>query len=504
MSVARRARLLVPTSAGSKRLLAALLLLLIACCMARPLRDPDLWFHIVCGRWIVSHHEVPTQDYWNMFGAGRPWRAYSWLGQVLFALVERSVGLRGLISLELCTISLFLLASVWSLASTSRSLLLGFLLTLLSAVGCYWHISLRPQTLTWILYPVVILLSERIRARGLSVGYGAKLAGILCLWANIHVSTVIPLATIALLVERERTGRVATLLFACFVATLLTPNFGAEWFSAVNYVGHPATFTLISELRPVTFLDPWSVPLLIGAALLLWLCHRIPRALSLRVLAGWLVLLCLSLAVMRFIPFAVMLTCGLIAQILGEQKGPREAVLRLTEKRVVRRALVVVMLVITGVSIKVAHLRLVQAWDRVTDSNSVARGAVDFIESRSLPKPILNSFEDGHYLMYRYADQNGEPGYRVPIDGRTEVNTKEAWDEFRASYLGAERWQDFIDLVKAKTIIWPTGSPFVRILTASGQWCLVYQDGPVTGTSVLVQRSVWEERRAHLDSVNCY
>lgn len=51
------------------------ILIVVAACMARPLRDPDLWFHIVSGRWILSHQQVPTQDYWNMFGVGKPWRS---------------------------------------------------------------------------------------------------------------------------------------------------------------------------------------------------------------------------------------------------------------------------------------------------------------------------------------------------------------------------------------------------------------------------------------------
>jgi len=152
----------------------------------------------------------------------------------------------------------------------SRSFALGFLLTLLAAWGCYWHLTLRPQTFTWILYPVVILVCERVRNEGLSRWYRAVLAIIVCLWANFHVSTIIPLATIAVLVAREKIGMLVTLLAGCFIATLVTPNFGAEWISAINYAGHPAAFTLISELRPVISLGPWSMPLLRG----IYLCCR--------------------------------------------------------------------------------------------------------------------------------------------------------------------------------------------------------------------------------------
>ena len=56
--------------------------------IAGPLVDPDLWWHITAGRWMIAHGEVPTVDYWNMFGVGKPWRAYSWSVEVIFAAVE--------------------------------------------------------------------------------------------------------------------------------------------------------------------------------------------------------------------------------------------------------------------------------------------------------------------------------------------------------------------------------------------------------------------------------
>ena len=150
-SVDRRAERSARSLFGPKNLFAACILILLACCMARPLRDPDVWFHIVSGRWILSHHQVPTQDYWNMFGAGRPWRAYSWLSEILFARVERDVGLRGLVLLEIFTGFLFVASAARCYVSLSRSYIVGLLLTVLTALGCYWHISLRPQAFTWIL-----------------------------------------------------------------------------------------------------------------------------------------------------------------------------------------------------------------------------------------------------------------------------------------------------------------------------------------------------------------
>lgn len=42
-----------------------------------PIEDPDLFWHIVIGRWILDHGAVPQVEHWNYFGLGQTFRAYS-------------------------------------------------------------------------------------------------------------------------------------------------------------------------------------------------------------------------------------------------------------------------------------------------------------------------------------------------------------------------------------------------------------------------------------------
>src|ERR1700722_13017539 len=41
--------------------------------------DPDIWWHLRTGDWIVAHHSVPFTDPFSSYGMGKPWAAYSWL-----------------------------------------------------------------------------------------------------------------------------------------------------------------------------------------------------------------------------------------------------------------------------------------------------------------------------------------------------------------------------------------------------------------------------------------
>jgi hypothetical protein len=49
------------------------------------LSDPDIWWHLRTGDWILTHHTVPFTDPFSSFGMGKPWVAYSWLFDLVSA-----------------------------------------------------------------------------------------------------------------------------------------------------------------------------------------------------------------------------------------------------------------------------------------------------------------------------------------------------------------------------------------------------------------------------------
>jgi hypothetical protein len=44
--------------------------------------DPDPWWHLATGRWIVEHHAIPRVDPFSFTVAGAPWRAVDWLADL--------------------------------------------------------------------------------------------------------------------------------------------------------------------------------------------------------------------------------------------------------------------------------------------------------------------------------------------------------------------------------------------------------------------------------------
>src|SRR5215472_4805036 len=61
------------------------------------LGDPDTYWHIGAGRWIIAHRAIPTADPFSNSVAGIPWVPHEWLSEVIFAAVYQWLGWSGII-----------------------------------------------------------------------------------------------------------------------------------------------------------------------------------------------------------------------------------------------------------------------------------------------------------------------------------------------------------------------------------------------------------------------
>ena len=59
-------------------------------------RDPDIWWHVKVGDWIVEHLAVPHNGIFSWTAADRPWVAYSWGYEVLLSRAYQWFSLMGL------------------------------------------------------------------------------------------------------------------------------------------------------------------------------------------------------------------------------------------------------------------------------------------------------------------------------------------------------------------------------------------------------------------------
>ncbi len=107
--------------------------------------DPDYWWHLRTGQYIVQTHSIPSHDIFSFTVPGKHWLMYEWLSEVLIYVSVSHVGYA-------VTLGLFILITLISFALMQRLLLrlrtLPIAAVLLVTLGLmisapYW--TVRPQ-----------------------------------------------------------------------------------------------------------------------------------------------------------------------------------------------------------------------------------------------------------------------------------------------------------------------------------------------------------------------
>jgi hypothetical protein len=80
-----------------KRTFPVLLLFLIFALTAREIMDPDFWWHLRTGQFIVQNHAIPHADIFSSTFAGKPWLTHEWLSEVFMYGLYRAGGFGGVI-----------------------------------------------------------------------------------------------------------------------------------------------------------------------------------------------------------------------------------------------------------------------------------------------------------------------------------------------------------------------------------------------------------------------
>lgn len=461
---------------------------LIGSYVCAPLVDPDLWWHIVVGRWIVAHREIPTVDYWTMFGVGLPWRAYSWSNEIILAYVDGQFGIIGLLTLKAILAITLSGSLIFCLGRASGDWKFGALLGALVCFGCISNFTLRPQTLAWILFCGCLYQAHLIARNGFSAIYLVRICLLVIVWANSHITAF--LGIIAVLLWLWGVVSPKSLIKIAIGSTLglfVTPYFGGELLTLFQTSSHPFTFNTISEFEPAKLLHH-STGLFV---LLLAFLVAIENFSKLRkgVLVTLVVFSLMGLMVVKFMPFAFIVVGFAFTEswkrvrIRSGNRNVIEGVLRL--ERLVDR------LPIQGLAFVLLALVIVnlhKVFSNPINFRELPVHAMDFVQKNSLQHPILNTFGDGGYVMYRLSDTSGNTAHLVSIDGRTNVTPPEVFEEYHRALYGTEGWSDYITRVNPKTIIWPNESPLIQIMLATGNWCVVFKNGDSSrGDSVLVR-----------------
>jgi len=162
--------------------------LLTAALSIKQLREPDLWWQIRTGEWIIANGKVPTQDVFSFTYSGTPWINIKWGFEVLAAFIAGWFGAECVLLLQLF-FSVLLLYTLWQTSKLfaqqsdwSDVVFPIAAMFLLPAID--YRMVGRPEMITHFftaLFLFLLLRYHRVGGRQIYILIPLQL-----LWANMH------------------------------------------------------------------------------------------------------------------------------------------------------------------------------------------------------------------------------------------------------------------------------------------------------------------------------
>ncbi len=145
--------------------------------------DPDMFWQIKVGQWIVAQHAVPFTDVYSFTRAGAPWMSSSWLSQMLFAEAFDLGGWAGVVILSALAAAAAFALFAHILCRFLPPLQTGVVVGAVPVLSMS-HLLARPHVLA---LPVMIAwASGLVSASGRGKAPALALLPLMILWANLH------------------------------------------------------------------------------------------------------------------------------------------------------------------------------------------------------------------------------------------------------------------------------------------------------------------------------
>ncbi len=160
------------------------LMVAVALCQVTPFTDPDMWWHLKTGEWIVQHHALPTTNTFSHTEPNHPWLVFEWLSQVTFYLAHAALGVWGIYLLRAV-----LIFGTWGLwyrlaLRQMREPIAAFLLLVAALAFSRYRMGERPELFSHLM--IALFASWLLLRRPRTLGDWWPLWILQILWTNLH------------------------------------------------------------------------------------------------------------------------------------------------------------------------------------------------------------------------------------------------------------------------------------------------------------------------------
>src|SRR6266404_2125348 len=449
---------------------------------ARPAVDPDLWWHLRTGQWIMETGHIPHVDPFSFTRAGSPWVAHEWLSEVTFYEIWKYSGEAGLIIFSaIVTTAGFMLLYLRSLGKASWTAAVVTLGALASAPT--WGV--RPQMFTVALASLLLWLLESGWEKPRLLLW---IPPLFLLWLNLHAGFAFgPVLLVAfclgLIAEsaigetpwtktRPRLFHVLLVLMACVALVPLNPSGAQLYRYPLDVLRSAGMRSFIIEWFPPDFHQLHYLPLfLIWLALLgaLASSRNRPKA---RALVPLLMTFLAALDAVRHIPLLVLTATPVIAVAAFRGFSPWKQISSpqtAAANRVRFAFRAAILLLMAGFAVT-RWTNLVHKQAR-TEADLFPTQAVEFLHSHTIPSRLFVYYDWGGYAIWKLY-----PQYRVFVDGRADLYGDDLLRQFQKASQLRDGWEQVLDRWRVEAVLVPPSGALAQSLLLDDRWHVEFRD----------------------------
>jgi hypothetical protein len=453
------------------------------------LNDPDTFWHISTGQWILDHAQFPTVDVFSYTAAGNRWISTEWLSGILYAVALKLGGWRAVVDLAAITCGAIIGSLCFYLLRNLRfSVALAW--TALSAAPVSSHFLARPHIFSYLLLVIwTIKLLDDYDREEFKASSLFFFVPVMVLWASLHGSFTFGLALLYIFAgvsfiqrflrrDYARCWPILAVVAAVTLAALLTPYGIHSALATRELLNLKYTSPQIIELHSPDLQND-HVALFVLLATLLTVAGLGIRLRGARLIVfGLLAFVGLTYTrglVMFFllVPIILARPVSWRARFLAPQAstspsdtsgGSPDPVLLFFRRRAVA---------VSTTCAAIAVLVSAATWwlrDVAPPASIMPQAALEFVQGKKVTGRVFNDYEFGGFLIF-----SGIPTF---VDGRALP----FGDEFLHRYFDAADLVDIGDafkLLEDYNIDWiilkPT-RPLAKALLQSAIWDKVYAD----------------------------
>jgi hypothetical protein len=447
--------------------------------------DPDYWWHLATGRWMLDHGRVPFSDPFSATHGGQTWYAHEWLSELVLRIADLIGGYTAGILLTAAIVA----AGAWLLARAARYYGLGAREALLLVAGSGFFIlgnlAVRPQVWGWALLALVLHeLAADDNGRRRSLWY---LPLIFVLWVNVHLSVLLGGAVVALYVlhrglralfarrcrdcERRHFRRVFAVAVLSALALCVNPRGPALiWFSRVYLNPHAVRYSYIGEWQRPAFSgdDRWLFVAGGAVAALAALAMLRRRTLWPGILA--LVFAFAAVRAIRYVPVFAVAGVPAAAWVLGRFRARRVSLTPICVPFAIAVPIAAGAVAFMWLS---AYLRGPTQFRLRPDPywGAYPVDAAAWVKANVPDGVVFNEYGWGGYLIWTFYPQR-----RVYMDGREEMYGERYFAQFVRTISANSDWQETFARANVQATITDPNGPLAAALSVDPGWRKAYAD----------------------------